>query len=320
MNRKELYGVFKASFRGWIEDNATLRAAALTFFIFLPLPTLLLIVIAIFASFVGQTQAIQILVLQISAVVGPSVAELFKQLLTNAGSPFTSVWTAIVVVGFSLGGAIGAFSVLRNTMDQIWEVRVTKTKPLLKRIMGLIGPFFLVSTLGLIVIAWTAIGSSFASLIKTYSANGSLTVVATAIVQVVLSFGIATLLLAIIYKIIPNAKVHWEEVNVSAIITGIAFTITNYIFGTYIQTFTVTTLIGNAGSLVIILLWMFVLNEIVLFGAEFSKVYCTNVRVHAKQHLPSSLEIIVHPLERAGEKIEEATKEEVEPEDKKEEN
>jgi uncharacterized BrkB/YihY/UPF0761 family membrane protein len=109
MNPKELYRIFKASFRDWLDDNATLRAAALTFFIILPLPTLLLIVIAIFALFVGQNQAIQILVQQISTVVGPSVAELFKQLLSNAASPFTSIWTAFVVVGFSFGGAIGLF-------------------------------------------------------------------------------------------------------------------------------------------------------------------------------------------------------------------
>jgi uncharacterized BrkB/YihY/UPF0761 family membrane protein len=129
-----------------------LRAAALTFFIILPLPTLLLIVIAIFAQFWGQTQAIQILTLQISAVVGPSVASLFEQLLSNAASPFNSIWTAIVVIGFSFGGAIGAFSVLRDTMNCIWEVRVPKGRPLWKRIRKTIGPFVLVSSLGLIVI------------------------------------------------------------------------------------------------------------------------------------------------------------------------
>lgn len=126
MNRKELYRIFKTSFQDWRDDNATLRAAALTFFIILPLPTLLLIVIAIFAQFYGQTQAIQILVQLISVVVGPSVAGLFSQLLSNALSPFTSFWTAIIVVGFSIGGAIGAFSVLRDAMDCIWEVRLPK--------------------------------------------------------------------------------------------------------------------------------------------------------------------------------------------------
>jgi uncharacterized BrkB/YihY/UPF0761 family membrane protein len=129
MNRKELYGIFKTALQNWFKNKATLRAASLTFFIILPFPTLLLIVIAIFAQFLGQAQAIQILVMQISAVAGPTVADLFRQLLTNAGSPFDSVWTAIVVVGFSLGGAIGAFSVLRDSMDCIWEVIVPIRRP-----------------------------------------------------------------------------------------------------------------------------------------------------------------------------------------------
>lgn len=316
MNRKELYEIFKTSFQDWRDDNATLRAAALTFFIILPLPTLLLIVISIFAQFYGQPQAIQILIQQISEFVGPAVAELFRQLLSSAGSPFTSVWNAIVVVGFSVGGAIGAFSVLRDTMDVIWEVRVPKGRPLWKRIRQTIGPFVLVSALGLIVIAWTAIASSLFSLIKLYSINGTLTVIAIAIAQFMLSFGVSTLLLALIYKMIPQARVHWQDVTVASIVTGIAFTVTNYIFGTYIQTFTVTTVIGAAGALLIILLWIFVLNQIVLFGAEVSKVYATKVGEHSRQHFPHSIEKIVQPLEKAGERIEQATKDEFETQEK----
>ena len=219
-------------------------------------------------------------------------------------------------MGFSMGGAIGAFSVLRDTMDCIWEVRLPKGRPLWKRIKQKIVPFALVSALGLIVIAWTAIASSLSSLITLYSINGTLTVIAITVSQVVLSFGVATLLLAIIYKMIPEARVHWQDVALASIVTGIAFTVTNYIFGTYIQTFTVTTLIGAAGALLIILLWIFVLNQIVLFGAEVSKVYATTAGAHARQHLPASIERIVQPLEKAGEIIEQATKDEFETEEK----
>jgi len=317
MNRREFYTIIKKSFRDWLDDNATLRAAALTFFIILPLPTLLLVVIDIFAQFFGQSQAIQMLISQITAVVGPTVAELFKQLITNAGSPFTSVWTGIVVIGFSVGGAIGAFSVLRDTLDCIWEVRLPERRPLWKRIRQTIGPFVLVSALGLIVIVWTAIASSLFSLIRLYSINGTLTAIEIAIVQVVLSFSIATLLLALIYKMIPEAKVHWRDVTVASIVTGIAFTVTNYIFGTYIQTFTITTVIGTGSTLVIILLWVFVLNQIILFGAELSKVYATNAGEHAKQHLPESLERLVESFDKAGEIIEQASKDEFETDESK---
>lgn len=313
MNRRDLFYIFKTSFRDWLDDNASLRAAALTFFIILPLPSLLLIVVAIFALFFGQAQAIGIVVLQISAVVGPVIAELFGQILTNATSPFTSIWTSIVVVGFSFGAAIGTFSVLRDTMDCIWEVTLPKGQPLTKRIRQKIVPFALVSALGLIVIAWTALASSLFGAIMEFSPNETLTLIALALTQILLSFIIATVLLAIIYKMIPETKVHWQDVPLASVTTGIAFTVTNYIFGTYVQTFNVTTIIGAAGSLMILLLWIFILNLIVLFGAEVSKVYATTAGSHSRRHLPELIEKLVKPIEKAGEKIEEAAKEDTVP-------
>jgi membrane protein len=174
MDKKQLYRIFRSSLKNWLEDNAPIRAAALTFFIILPLPTLLLIVVDLFALFLGPAQAINILVQQISAVAGPEVAGLFNELITSTGSPFTSVWTAVVVVGFSIGGAIGAFAVLRDTMDCIWEVHLPRAQPLWKRIRQRIGPFAIVSSLGLIVIVWTSIATGLFSLIRIYSINNTL--------------------------------------------------------------------------------------------------------------------------------------------------
>jgi membrane protein len=128
MNKKDLATLFKTSFKDWLADNATLRAAALTFFIILPLPSLLLIVEAFFAQFFGQAQSSQILVVEITSLAGPAVAELFRELLSSATSPFTSVWAAFTVTIFSLAGAIGTFAVLRDTMDVIWEVKLLKNQ------------------------------------------------------------------------------------------------------------------------------------------------------------------------------------------------
>ncbi len=311
MNRYQLYGIFKKSFKDWLEDNAVLRAAALTFFIIIPLPTLLLIVLAVFTFFLGDAHAIQILVEQIAALSGPSVAELFRQLLVISASPFSSLWTAIVVVGFSIGGAIGAFSVLRETMDRIWDVKLSKGQPLWKKIRQKIVPFVVISALGLIVFTWTLGASSLFSAITRFSVNQVFTFVVLEIAQIMLSFGIAVLLLAIIYKMIPEATIHWQDIALASVVTGVAFTVTNYIFGFYIQVFVVTTVGGAAGALLIILLWIYVLNLIVLFGAEVSKVYAITVGTHSKQHVPSSIQKVIEPLKKVGEKIEQAAKEEV---------
>ncbi len=308
MNLKQLYSVLKTSFKDWLEDNATLRAAALTFFIILPLPTLLLILEAMFALFIGQSQATDVLMKQITAVTGPAVATLFKDLIVNTGSPFTSGWTAIIVIGFSIGGAIGTFSVLRDIMNRIWEVKTPKGLPLKNRIRKTILPLIITSILGIIVIAWTAIiGNAFGMSLLS-SVNGTAVLIIFTIAQMALSFAIIAPLLAVVYKIIPEAKVHWNDVIIASIVTGIIFTIANYIFGVYAQTFTVTTVIGNAGTLLIILLWIFVLNQIILYGAEVSKVYASTVGKHAENHLPEPVKKATEPIKEAGRKIEDATK------------
>jgi membrane protein len=312
MNLKALFKVFKNAFYAWLKDNATLRAAALTFFIVLPLPTLLLIVLAVFSQFLGPAQAIYQLTQQITAFAGPEVADLFSQLLVNAESPFSSAWTTFFVGGFSIIGAIGTFSVLRDSMNIIWEVKLPKRQPFWMMLRQKFGPFILFSVLALIVCFWTAIASGFFNLIIFFSINDTLTAIIYSITQVVSSFIVSTISLALIYKIIPEAKVHWIDVVLAAVVTGIAFSAVNYIFGTYIRTFTVTTVIGAAGSLLLILLWLFILNEIVLFGAEISKVYATAFGIHSTEPLPSPLDKIIEPIGKVVERIEQVTKDEYE--------
>jgi membrane protein len=289
MNKRNIVILFKTSFRNWLADNAFTRAAALTFFIILPLPSLLLIAVSFLAQFYGQTQATQQLIQSITSLAGPSVAGLFRELLSNAMSPFTSLWVAITVVAFSLAGAIGAFSVLRDIMDVIWEAKFPLKQKLTARIKQKIGPFFLVSSFGLIVIAWTVIASPKYGAISYFSINSTLALVVFTIAQILLSFSLSALLFALIYKLIPEIKIHWIDVIWPAIVTSIPFTFTNYILGVYVQTFIITTIIGAAGSLMIILLWIFILNLIILFGAEFSKVYASTFGPHKREHLPTAV-------------------------------
>lgn len=278
MNHKDFFALLKTAFRFWQVDNVNLRAAALTFFIILPLPSLLLIVIAIFSQFYGQGQAFQQLIEQISLVAGPAVAALFSQLLESASTPFTSVWASIIVVVFSLVAATGAFSVLRETMDVIWKVNPPKQTTLIKSIRQKIGPFVLISTLGLIVITWAGFAAVLFNLIH-------LTSLGIKLLEILLSFALSTLLFSVIYKQIPEANVQWHDVLLASLVTGLAFTIVNYLIGTYVQTFPITTIVGAAGSLMVLLLWIFILNQIVLFGAEISRAYAVMYGSYSKKHM-----------------------------------
>src|ERR1700730_18105285 len=120
----------------------------------MPLPSLALIAVAILAQVYGQQHALQQLVNQVSAFAGPSVANLFAQLLLNASSPLTSFFGSLISVGFAIFGAIGAFSTLKKALDGIWEV-----KPSRRGRMGIIRdnaiPFLLIVGLSFVVVAWT---------------------------------------------------------------------------------------------------------------------------------------------------------------------
>ena len=297
-----------------MDNGASIRSAALTFFIVLPLPSLLLIVESVLSLYYGKAQADKIVINQITSLAGPTVANLFKELLAGATSPFSSPWSAFTLIVFSVGGVIGAFAVLRDTMDAIWELKSTKSPGFIRMVRKRIGPFFVVTILGLIVIAWTGISTILFKTIIFFSINETLTRVFTAIVQILLYFGLATLLLVLTYKLIPDTKVHWRDVGLASITAGIAFTVTNYVIGTYVATFTVTTVVGAAGSLLIILIWIFTINEIMLFGAQLSKVYATTVGLHSIEHVPPPVNSIVKFLNKAQERIENATKDnEIEP-------
>ena len=284
MNRKNISSLFRTAFKDWQADSVPVRAAALTFFIILPLPSLLLIAVTIFSLFYGHTQGLQLLIQQISLVTGPAVAQLFRTLLENATSPFSSPWTAVTTIAFSVGGAIGAFAVLRDTMDAIWKYKPLRSRKIGGRIRRWIGPFVPVSSLGLIVIASTAIAALIFNVIKALPIASALTSISLTIVQILFSFAVSTLLFAIIYKVIPESRVHWRDVALASLVAGLAFTVTNYVIGTYVATFTVTTIVGTAGSLIIILLWIFILNQIVLYGAELSRVYATSLGTQAVKH------------------------------------
>jgi membrane protein len=311
MDKRQLYKILLSSVQNWLKSDAILRAAALTYFIILPLPTLLLIAVAVFSLFVGSSQAVGIVVAQIGVVAGPLVAGLFEQLLVSSASPFTSVWTAIVVIGFSVGGAFGALYVLREGMDKMWGVKLPGGQPLWKRTRQKLVPFLVVTALGLVVIVWTAFANSLYGVIVDFSVNQVLTFLALGLVQLVLSFLLALLLLAVIYKLLPEATVHWQDIALASIVGAIAFTIINYVFGFYIQVFVVTTVGGAAGALLIILLWIYALNLIVLFGAEVSRVYAVTVGTHPKAELPDGLGRLVEPLKKVGGRLEESVKEDV---------
>jgi membrane protein len=284
MNRKEFWSISKTAFHKWQTNNATLRAAALAFFTVMPLPSLLLLLTEMFALIYGQPQALQRLIEQISIVAGPAVAEMVQQLLLSAENPFTSIFGSIVSIAFAIIGAVGAFTVLQDTLNIIWDVPSLKKRSLTSRIKHRIVPFLLVSGTGAIVVAWTTTSTLLSNALSLFleTTIGSSAAIILGATQILLSFGLSVLLFAFIYTQVPDAIVRWSDVWLAAFITSLVSTALNFLFGIYIRAFPITTIAGAAGSLMVLLLWVFVIDQFILFGAQFSNVYAETVGSQAK--------------------------------------
>jgi len=284
MDPKVILEIAKHAFRKWQAHNASIRAAALAFFTFMPLPTLLLILGALSALIYGQPQAVQEVIDQISVVAGPAVAGMAGQLLlSNAGSPFGSAFGATVSIIFALIGAIGAFAVLQDTLNLIWDVTPPKKRSLVERIRQRAVPFLLISGTTGIVAAWTSLSTLLYNALSVYLQPliGSSAAILIGATQVVLSFGLSVLLFAFIFSQIPDTHVGWDDVWLASLITGAICTAVDYLFGIYIRTFPITTILGAAGDLMALLLWIFVIAEFILFGAQFSNAYSETLGSHA---------------------------------------
>ena len=126
MVRHKFLEILEAAFHSWLNNHASLRAASLAYFIILPLPSLFLIIMLILSQVYGQTDSFQNLLEYIATIVGPTIANLVRQILETVTTPFTSILASIISIFFTSIGAIGAFGVLQNTMNEIWEVPVQK--------------------------------------------------------------------------------------------------------------------------------------------------------------------------------------------------
>jgi membrane protein len=274
MNTGEFASLLFRTFTKWQKHDATLRAAALTFFTILPLPSIALIVIAILAQVYGQPQALQQFITQVSAVAGPAIANLLSELLTDARSPLTSVFGSLIAIAFAVSGAIGALSVLQKSMDIIWEI-VPEQRGLTVFIKEKIFPFGLIIGLGLIVVAWTAFVTILFGAINSLlnPIIGPFAPYLLSILEIILSLGLGTLLFAIIFKLLPETTIKWRDVWLAAFLTSIVFTALNYLFDLYLSLVHISTLAGTAGTLIVLFLWIYLTNLFILFGAQFSKIY-----------------------------------------------
>ena len=273
MNRKEFGSLLKQAFQSWNEDKATRLAAALSFYAVFAIAPVLIIAVAVAGQVLGPVQVQAQLMNQLTAIIGPQGADLIQSMLENARKPTDSLVASILALATLILGAAGAFGQLQDALNTIWEVRARTGSAIRRLLAEKFLSFLMVMGLGLVLLASLIASTALSALNTPIGSPTTSTTDILGIINLFVSFGVIALVFAVILKVIPDVHIRWRDVWPGALLTAVLFTLGKYAIGLYLSHSSVGSAYGAAGSLVIILLWIYYSAQIFLLGAEFTKVY-----------------------------------------------
>lgn len=274
MTPDRLRAVLRQTFTGWWNDNVPRMGAALAYYTLFALAPVLVVVITVGGMAFGPDAVRGEIVAQIQDLVGRDGAQAVQSILENAANSHWSIPATIVgVVTFFLG-ATGAFLELQDDLDAIWRVKPRSRGNFLRDLlMQRVISFGLVLGFAFLLLTSLVVSAAL-SAVHTYAGNVFPGIAALwAAGYVVVSLVVISLLFAMIYKVLPDVKLQWADVWVGAAVTAGLFTIGKFLIGLYLGTSSFASTYGAAGSVIVVLVWVYYSSQIVLLGAEFTRAW-----------------------------------------------
>jgi len=266
-------------------DRGPRMGAALAFYSALSISPLLLLVIGIAGLVFGQEAARGALFEQLHGLIGPKGAEAVETMVAASSEPTHGVWATVAGIATLLVGATGVFAELQDQLNTVWDAQNASS--------GQSNPGRLSTAWGVIrdrILSFSMIcGMAFLLLVSlVFSAilhavqawilgDSPETGVLMHVANFALSFLLTTLLFAMIFRLLPNATVAWSDVWVGAGLTAVFFTVGKFLIGLYLGNAAVGSTFGAAGSFVVLLVWIYYSTQILLYGAEFTRIYSERV-------------------------------------------
>jgi membrane protein len=295
-----MFNLLKDTIREWSEDGGNRLAAALAYYTTFSLAPLLVLVIAI-AGLVGGREAAQTQTMaEVQDLLGTDGREFVQGMIESASRPTTG-WTATLLGAVTLlFGALGVFGELQNSLNTIWEV---KPKPargfidgvkrfILKRVVS----FTMVLGVGFLLLASLVVSAAVSALGAYIGTRWPLADFWLQLINFIISFLVVTLLFAMIFKVLPEIKIAWKDVWLGAAVTSALFSLGKFLIGLYLGRSQVGNTFGAAGSLAILLVWIYYSAQILFFGAEFTQVYANR---YGSKIVPDPGMVKLTELERA---------------------
>jgi membrane protein len=272
----------KQSFIAWMEDGAGSMGAALAFYTLFSMAPLLLLVIAIAGLVIGSDVARDLLMNQLTQLLGEQGATAVKSVLEAADKKGESIMAAAVSLVTLALGATTVFAELKRDLDKIWHYQPPKRRGWLIQITSRVGAFGMILVIGFLLMVSLVVSATVTAFGSMWAAGLPGSALLLRALEFLGSFFVITGLFAMIYKILPSVRIAWRDVWVGAAVTSLLFWIGKYLIGLYLGKSAVASPFGAAGTLVVVILWVYYSAQIFFLGAEFTRAYALRVGSHQR--------------------------------------
>ena len=294
---KDIISLFKDTFVEWNAKDPFRQSAVIAYYSIFSIPGLLVLIIAIAGYFFGQDAVNKNLIAQIGETIGSESALQIQDILAKATTEKSTTWGSIVGISILLVGATGVFVELQKTLNLIWHVKVKPQNGFLLILKSRLFSFGLILAIAFLLIISLVISTALVAMSSWVRVDTSpLMISVFEILNFIVSLGVISLLFAMIFKILPDAKIQWKHVWMGSLVTGILFTIGKMGLSYYFGKAEPASVYGAAGSIILILLWVSYSSMILFFGAEFTAAYAKRYSgiiaptAIAKKQVPTALE------------------------------
>lgn len=269
---KTLWAVVRASFQAWADDNAVQLSAAIAFYTIFSIPPLLFLALTITGNIFDTETAKSQLISQVGNIIGLQTGEFVKSILNNPQKQFEGPLASIFSIVVLIAGASGIFYQIQYALNKIWKVPKKQDLSLIKTVKNRFLSFLLILGIGLLfllVLILSVLLTEFIGSAKGFTQN----IFLLGLINFLVLFVTVTILIAIIYRVIPDKETSWTDVWLGAAVTGLLFMLGKFGIGLFLNKSNTGSAYGAAGSLIVLLIWVYFSTIVFLLGAEFTHVY-----------------------------------------------
>lgn len=276
MTSKGLLELLNVSFSRWNEHKAPKLGAALAYYTVLSLAPLLVLTVAIAGFFFGAAAVRGDLEYQLRSLMGPESAQAIQTVLKTTYKPGAGIFSTVLGILALLLGASGAFTELRDSLNLIWDAPRRAGSGILNEIRSRFFSFAMVLVIGFLLLVSLSLSAGLAAAGEFVGDLLPIPAFVLEIFNFLFSFVSITFLFALIYKYVPDVMLEWSDVWIGAAMTSLLFSLGKFAIGFYLGKAAVGSAYGAAGSLVVVLVWVYYSAQIFWYGAEFTQVYATS--------------------------------------------